>query len=392
MIRLVICDGNGTLELPNPSSPIQELLEEMGNLGIGLAVASNAPNIGVVERKFTESGLEAPDIIVTRSETDKPKPSPEFVYKILEEAGLDINEVVYLGDDDNTDIFCAINAHVLPFSADYSEADKPREHGLSVPTPKHFQDYLTTYGAQEEPYFGWTFDSECLDTKKDVKVRVLFGDHEGHTDDLKTTLKERHDIKIGKYKNSLRSILFYYLISQTYLSGTIRDIDYWTVYPGHEAESNNELLDDFCTTAAKVFRDRFLPDLFIRHSTAPELKRVERLDREIESQLSTIVVNSKYRDRIVGKNILALDDFTTSGCSLEAARRMLVKAGAEEIICVAFGKYASRHIRSRIGRDWNPYEPTNFSPGEVEIVRSYGQFNKSADDYFWDTILETFSK
>jgi len=389
MIKVVICDGDGTLELPNPSNQTQQMLKKMDQLGIQLAVASNARNRRVVEKRFQNAGLAPPNIIVTRSDIGEPKPKPDFVFRIQEIANVKPWEVVYLGDDDNTDTFCAINAQVLPFSAHYSPANKPRKYGLPVHSPKSFQDFLSTYGIQDEPYFGWTYDSTCQDTNSPITVRVLLGDHEGHTQDMKTILKERGDIYIGSNKNSLRSILFHYLLSQCYLSGLIHDVDFWIVYPGHRERTVNELLASFCETAALVFRDRPLEDLLIRHEDAPESKAQH--ERNIHDQFRTIHVNPEHRNKIAGRRILVLDDFTTSGHSLETARRMLMQAGAKEVVCVAFGKYRASHARTIISKDWDPYKPCTLTGHDITVFHPNGTFNREADDYFWNNILAVYS-
>lgn len=80
--------------------------------------------------------------------------------------------MVFLGDDDKTDILCAINASVLPFSSHYSPAGKP-EYGLPVDSPVTFARYLETYGMQDAPFFGWVVKEPNLL----VEVYAVIGDH-----------------------------------------------------------------------------------------------------------------------------------------------------------------------------------------------------------------------
>ena len=42
MIKMVVCDGDGTLEIPAPSKGILTLLKKMAELNISLAVATNS--------------------------------------------------------------------------------------------------------------------------------------------------------------------------------------------------------------------------------------------------------------------------------------------------------------------------------------------------------------
>ena len=53
-----------------------------------------------------------------------------------------------------------------------------------------------------------------------------------------------------------------------------------------------------------------------------------------ETHLNSISVNGNVLD----KKIILIDDITTSGSSLLACKEILLKKGAKEVICFAFGK------------------------------------------------------
>lgn len=149
------------------------------------------------------------------------------------------------------------------------------------------------------------------------------------------------------------------------------------------------MLADFCETAALAFRDRPLHDLLVRHSDAPESKKVKQ--RKIIDQFRTILVNPDYGEAIKGKTILVLDDFTTSGHSLETARRMLMQTGARTVICVAFAKYRADHAVTYITKDWDPFEPCPLTENDILVNYPRGTFNPEADQYFWENILTIYS-
>lgn len=396
MIKVVICDGAGSIQLPRPSPEMRGMLEDLPNLGIELAVASNGFR-GQVERNFRAAGLDIPRIIVTRQDMGVAKPSPKFVYRVRDLAGVALNEIVYIGDSDGTDSLCAINAKVLPFAAHYSTSGKPMEYGLPVPHPTAFHQYLATFGKQKAPYFGWNFDEKCPDSDLPVLVRVLFGDHGslGITQPLKTILKDQRSVAIGRYDIPLATILFQYLVSQSYLSGIIHDVDWITIYPGHKANSVNPLLKTFSSYLAKAFTQRFIPDLLIRHAEAPKSQFIPGDKRSIFNQFQTIMVNDAHQRRLKyksGKTILVLDDFTTSGCSLETARRMLLQAGAKQVVGMAVAKYRQTHTVTRITRDWNPYEPCTLTEEDIEVANQCGNANQVADAYFHDSIWSRYSR
>lgn len=59
-------------------------------------------------------------------------------------------------------------------------------------------------------------------------------------------------------------------------------------------------------------------------------------DRSIESHISTMQINPEYD--IKGKEIIVLDDVTTSGNSLLASAKILKDAGAGQVSAIAIGK------------------------------------------------------
>jgi predicted amidophosphoribosyltransferase len=62
-------------------------------------------------------------------------------------------------------------------------------------------------------------------------------------------------------------------------------------------------------------------------------------DRSVQVHLNSLVAEQPHRYK--GGRVLVIDDIMTSGNSFVAARRLLLDAGAEEVICVALGRTKS---------------------------------------------------
>lgn len=386
MIKVLICDGEGTLGLPNISPELLQLIKSLPQMGIQLAVATNGSRMQIVNR-FRSAGLPLPSQIITPQETQTRKPSPKFVFMIQGQTGVKLEEIAYLGDDDKTDILCAINAGVLPFAATYSNPNM--QYGLLVSQPKTLFDFLRSYGIQNAPYFGWSYRNLCTDTQTTVDVRVLVDDHQGLTSAFKTVLKDQGEYLVGSNKIPLQSLLFLYLVNQIYLSGLSSQIDLITTYPGHTANSRNVLLEGYSQELARTFKDRFIPDLLIRHCDAPESKK-QGDSRNIYDQFRTILVNPAHH--IQGKNILVLDDFTTCGYSLETARRMLIQAGAKHVVGLGIAKFRNKQAITRIRRSWNPNQPCTLEQADIQVLEMVGVPNPDADQHFWNVIWPVYSK
>ena len=72
----------------------------------------------------------------------------------------------------------------------------------------------------------------------------------------------------------------------------------------------------------------------LRYKTIPEQKTQKKRceDTHLDS------VKLKENINVNGKNIILIDDIRTSGSSLSACKKILKDAGANEVICFAFGK------------------------------------------------------
>lgn len=382
MIRVLICDGDGTLELPNPSQGVRDLLDALPGLGITLAVASNNTR-NAVEASFRRASLDIPSVIVTRRDIGEPKPSPRFVSEISRLTGASPTEMVFLGDDDRTDLFCAINSKVLPLRASYSQFLPKAQYGLSMSHPATVLRFLRTFGQQQPPYFGWMYTGICPDTNTTIDMRALIDNHSWDEDI--THLLKGEKLTDDRKRAGIFIALGLGMISSCFQSSLIQNIDWITFYPGHLKGSQNNLLSAYSRQLSRLFSDTFKDDLLVRYKDAPQSRR-QGADRRIFPQFDSIHVNPKYAHLIKDKRILVLDDFTTRGFSLEAARRMLLKAGCRSVVGVTCGKFGTDFAASRLAGNWDAYRPFTLSEAAITTVARRGQADNSVDRFFRDVV------
>lgn len=388
MIKLLICNGSTSLELPRPSSSIRLLLSQLPGIGIALAVASNQTRMQVVQN-FETAKLPVPEIIVTKEDIGKRKPAPEYIFRIAELTGIARKEMVYLSDRDMPDTLTATNARILPLRAMYIKSIADRQYGIRCYSPEDLLLYLKTFGMKDTPYFGWEFRQSCRDTGSEIDVRALIYDHSRITNELKSVLKNHQDLRIGSSKNHFRGLLFHYFISQAFMSSLTDDFDWITVYPGHLSSSTNPTLSLISLQLTQVFQSRFKCDLLLREKDALDSRKQDK--RTIYEQLRTLIVNPNYKQKLRNKNVLVLDDFTTSGCSLEAARRMLLRANARQVKGIAIAKYRCEYTVSSINADWNPFKPCTLVASDIVEDSHMGTRHSDVDDYFIEKVWNVFS-
>jgi hypothetical protein len=88
-----------------------------------------------------------------------------------------------------------------------------------------------------------------------------------------------------------------------------------------------------------------------------------------------------YRQRIQGKCVVVMDDFTTQGYSGECARQLLLQAGAGEVVCINVSKYGRDYWAISCGFDdytWDPWSATVHSARSFREARTAGQINLTA--------------
>jgi len=108
------------------------------------------------------------------------------------------------------------------------------------------------------------------------------------------------------------------------------------VVPPHEPSSSPSGIQELARRLAvngRIDATRCL----VRHKTIP--KQAAGGARSLDRHLRTIRV--EHEELIIGREVLLLDDVSTTGRSLEACKRLLLDAGAAAVKCAALGKTAS---------------------------------------------------
>lgn len=128
-----------------PYDGIPELLDALKTAGARIAVLSNKPHqetVSVIESLFGKGYF---DIIQGQKEGVAIKPSPEGVFHILEQLGLTVDEILYLGDT-STDMKTGKNAGVFTVGAlwgfrDRSELEENHADAV-IGNPLELLDYM----------------------------------------------------------------------------------------------------------------------------------------------------------------------------------------------------------------------------------------------------------
>lgn len=389
MIKCLVCDGDGTLKYNSDPYQIEYLLEKIHELGIKLAVATNSSTKQEIEAFFGQNDWKTPDVVATENLVGNSKPSDDFIDYILDNLSHDIKkeEIAYLGDS-WTDVMCASNAYILPMIARYSnDYDIDEDWGLPFESPRGVADFIETFGMQAPPYFGWEASPDEFNGQS-VDFRAVLGQHEEFTDQLKSSLKFNDKISVGDHR-SLRELVYAFFICQIFFDGLAQEIDYVTLFPSHTIGDYSEVLEYFSENLQKDLGAWYKDRMVLRHTQAN--KRTSSRNRDFIEQLNTLKLNPDYQGSIEGKTILVLDDFTTTGQSLDAARQLLTEADAEKVLCIAMAKFRHSQFASKIDINFDPYSKVEITQANIEEYKLPGNSNNESDEHF-KSILNYYSR
>jgi hypothetical protein len=376
-LELILIDFSKTI--CSPTSIVFPLMREaiarLRGYGIRVAIVTNE-RTDKTAAALHRARIEV-DLVLGSDAVGAKKPSPVCCYKAMAHFGVQPNECAYLGDDDKTDALCAVNAGLLYLSARW--ANPTALYGLPCDTPDSLIRFVVRFLLQPPFWYQQVVTRDRLG--RPVEMLGMYRTNRASTL-LKDVLKFGFDLKVGAV--GARGFLFRRLLASLYCAGLTADIDYWTWYPSHDGSPIRAKHSIFLQQTTRLFRDRYLPDLFVRHSPATKsaFARAKGVDPGFLNQMNSIHLNPAYRDRIVAKRILVVDDFSTKGYSFECARNLLLAAGAASVMGVCFARYHDYYViqTPRRGLVIVPWEPMTFVEGDFVQKEEAGEYSGLGDD------------
>jgi soluble P-type ATPase len=355
-IRAAVLDLDGTLigDDGRLADGVSGMLAELEGAGIRIAIASNRPS---AMQRAAAAGIAYDLLLTYASVGNKKKGSPQWVAQACAEMEVRRQELIWLGDGDN-DMRSAVNGKVAYFNAGWSAPDYP--YGISLAEPRLFSAVVLECFAKP---VDWYWQMSLPDPAgRPVEVRAMTDARGGGNPKLETTLrgflKDGYDPGLGPLR--FGEFVTFHLLGSIYSAGFAKAADTWTVYPGSQGGPNASL-GPFVATAARLFRDRYVHDLLVRHTPAVDSGQARNAGQVVDydNQINTVHLNPSHRARIEGKHVVVVDDFETQGYSFECARNLLLEAGAATVTCICMGKYGTsrRLIAPVAGYNWNPYLP-----------------------------------
>jgi len=342
-VKGVLFDVDGPLLVKGQSKPspgIPEVLKALRERSISIGAMSSVKG---AETRLTASGLNV-DWFGTAV-----KGSGKLFHEFCSKAGIERWECIAVIDDEYG-FREAINACTIAFHAEWGRGSS--KYGIRLEQPEELVEYLDVFFLKKHLWFGRLDANDG--NGRDVVLRALIdgkgaGDHRMKSM-LYKTLKERQEVNIADGA-SLSSFLMTHLFASAYLEGLFsnsRDRLFFQIYSASSPQTNPPQIIQATVERFKLFRSANLDAAGLRRHTPATQSYRARMERARENvkftnQMNSIVLPSTFMRNVKDRRVYVIDDFTTKGYSLEAARNMFYAAGARSVFLLAFGKYSSEH-------------------------------------------------
>lgn len=303
----------------------------------------------------------------------------------------ELNDVIIIGAKD-ADMQTAKNLKSILLRADYAKKNNPnddiytKDYGLPLKEVDSIELFFKAFTAVVNP---WYFK---IQVDKDTTFLALTSANTfADPDSSSTRIKDEFRKHLKQHKQEYYiPFIWYFIVVAHLMTRDLVEFDFWDIYPSSGKDSVNDDLLYFARKASHTFGKRFQAErIFLRIEQSKKRHTMSAHDRVqdgCDEQFKTMIINPEYRDKLDGKNVCIIDDFTRHGTSCETVRHMLKKAGANKILFIAMGKFAA-------SKEYNKYVYTLGGDVFSKLIYKqeshsliYGDINPKANKDFIESL------
>jgi hypothetical protein len=304
------------------------------------------------------------------------KPTAGAMQHVLAKEGWQPHEAIYVGNTEN-DMRTAVNGNLLFLNALWHGEASP--YGYQFDSPLDVARFVDCFCLGIDDWF-WVLEDG------DTRIYTLAPYSTMSAQYAEAQQYSTHARDTAKHLGGDATFWGRLLAASVYLSGLGDEIDYIAPYPGHSIESAQPVISEALTILAGSLRKKYLPDLIIRHTTAPKSQTARIQGNTVNplDQLNTIRLNASptknrkgdlYAHPPIkpGKTVLVVDDICTEGNAFEAARAYIENTGAKTI-CLGWLKTIKKDYRAFSRRPkLKPYEVNKLTSAPDRITHWFSQ-------------------
>jgi hypothetical protein len=312
-----------------------------------------------------------------------------LITRIKDDLKLTTADIYVLGCKDK-DVQTAANSKLLLLRAEYAITNNPNDkiysksYGIGLTRPNSLKIFFDHFYDLGSPWY----------YKLDVSDKTVFY----ALTDARTYYKpETEKILNDKFRQCLKEgdktyrvpFMIYFLVSSYLIVQEMETVDYFGIYPSSKVGDNPDL-GFFLQKAGQSYKAGYRPEILQRKSnsiTRHTMNPDQRKKDGCNSQFKTVIINPYYRNKLKGKTVCIIDDFSTWGTSCETTRLLLEGVGVKKVIFIALGKFGNDYYKY-------DYEITGDVFGTYSYKqKSYGllplpPLNKNANAQFLDSLRD----
>ncbi|QGV06543.1 hypothetical protein GNE09_06580 [Bacillus cereus] len=245
------------------------------------------------------------------------------------------SKFILVGSSDE-DLILAANKKMLIINPGWSikKDEKPARYGITLERPEQLFEAIRLINNQSRWYFE-------LGIGLNTKVLALTSANTFYVGKNEKEILEGFERLLKSGNRNYFNTMYFHLISGVMKSSELRNIDIWGIFPSSSGKINDEI-EELKERCRYLTGKRMKEPLFIRHIPVKKSRSTDhsiRLKEGCVKHFDSIILNPYYLNRLKGKVVCVIDDYTTNGVSFETARNLLLKAGAGKVILVALGRY-----------------------------------------------------
>lgn len=256
--------------------------------------------------------------------------------------------------------------------------DKVLKYGLPISHFKEIVECLEVYEIHKKNYFEIHWD--------DFSVMSLNNANTYNRPSDETRIKQIFEFNL-KSEKSVRNqrvllLLLFHLINEVSTNLYFEQVDYWGTFPSSDPQNLN--------TSAAFIKESIRTMLNGKPRNGPEIlirvKRMQskhrsgqrRLSFKSDNDFETLIVNPNLKGKLAGQTVCIIDDYITNGYSAEAARHLLLEAGAEKVIFVSIGKFGKKYYITNYELEGDVFE-LGYDYNLNNEEEFYGNYNNAND-------------
>lgn len=227
-------------------------------------------------------------------------------------------------------------------------SDKVKNYGLPFWSFTDVVKCLIAFEKYKNYYFGLVVGSN-------YSVHSLINANTIHKPEDEVRIKEIFQTNLkgsqGTRDQKILLLLLFMLIAEVTTNSIYKEINYWGTFPSSKRNNLNTSAA-FIKESVRVILGggpRGGHELLLRHTDMPSKRSSgrNRMNYKCDKDFDTLVINPEVAHLIKGKSVCIVDDYITKGYSAEAAKHLLLEAGARKVVVLSIGKFGQEYYSTQ---------------------------------------------